>query len=289
MPKVKTLLAFFLTLLLSGCYFIPTKTTTSNLPEILKEFHNPNSKKILVAAHRAMHTKYPENSLDAYKHSIENGIDIIETDIRTTKDGKLILLHDSTIDRITNGRGNVTDYTYAELQKFDLYDRYGTGRTFKIPLVENAFKIAKDKIMLDLDLKDVSIKQLVNLVHKTNMEEQVIFFDSDFAVLDSVLLMDSTLILMPRAHSLDETNKIINRYHPEVIHIDKSFYSKEVVDIIKKSGARVWINALGKTDIEAFGGNVDKAYGELLKGGANIIQTDLPLILKTYLDKNNFR
>ncbi len=289
MKKFKVLFVVLITLLLSSCHFNPTKTATSNLPKILEKFHNPNSGKILIAAHRAMHTKYPENSLAAYQHSIDNGIDIIETDIRTTKDGKLVLLHDNSIDRTTNGKGKLKDFTFKELQNFNLKDKYGVGREFKLPLAKKAFEVAHNKIMLDLDIKDVAVKKLVNLVHKTNMGKQVLFFDSDFAVLDSVLLLDSTLIVMPRAHSLEEVKMIIARYHPKVIHIDHSFYTKEVVDLIKQSGARVWINALGKPDIQAFSGDVSSAYSPIINKGANIIQTDMPILLKVYLEKNKLR
>ena len=287
--NVKIFLSFGFILAIAACSFNPVKTNNKNLDEILLEFNNPKSAKVLIAAHRAMHTKYPENSLAAYQHSIDNGVDIIETDVRTTKDGKLVLMHDGSVDRTTNGKGRLKDFTLAELENLNLIDKFGVGGDYRIPLAEDAFNLAKGKIMLDLDIKDVAIKKLVALVHKTKVENQVLFFDSDFAVLDSVLILDSTLTIMPRAHSLKEVKEIIKRYHPHVIHIDPSFYSKEVVNLIKKSGARVWINALGKTDIKAFSGNADNAYGKLLENGANIIQTDFPVILKTYLEKNKLR
>lgn len=198
-------------------------------------------------------------------------------------------MHDGSVNRTTNGKGKLKDFTLAELKNLKLIDKFGVGGEFRIPLAEDAFNLANGKIMLDLDIKDVSVKQLVELVQKTKMGKQVLFFDSDFAVLDSVLLMDSSLIIMPRAHSLDEVKYIIERYHPHVIHIDPSFYSKEVVDLIKENGARVWINALGKTDIKAFSGNAENAYKKLLQNGANIIQTDFPVMLKTFLEKNKLR
>ncbi len=287
--SVKVLLSFGIILAITACSFYPFNSNNKTFNEILLEFNNPKSGKVLIAAHRAMHTKYPENSLAAYQHSIDNGIDIIETDVRTTKDGKLVLMHDGYLDRTTNGKGRLRDYTFAELKNFSLIDKFGMGGDYGIPLAEDAFNLAKGKIMLDIDIKDVAIKKLVALVHKTKMGNQVLFFDSDFAVLDSVLILDSTLTIMPRAHSLKEVKEIIKRYHPHVIHIDPRFYSKEVVNLIKKSGARVWINSLGKTDIKAFSGNADDAYGELLENGANIIQTDFPVMLKTYLENNKLR
>lgn len=290
MKKVTSIIAVILiALLFINCNSSGIKTNPSDLNQILLTFHNSSSEKILVVAHRAMHTKYPENSLAAFQHSIDSGVDMIETDIRTTKDGKLVLMHDGTIDRTTNGEGKLTDFTFTELQKLDLDKESDDTNNHKVPLAEDALNMAHGKIMVDLDIKDVYVKHLVDLVHRTHMEKQVLFFDSDFAVLDSVLLLDSTLMLMPRAHSLEEVKMIIKKYHPPVIHIDPSFFTEEVVSTIKASGARVWINALGFADAKALIGLVDTAFSPLVEGGANIIQTDYPLTLQEYLIDKNLR
>jgi len=287
MKKIKLFL--LISLLLISCNTTEIKTNPSDLNQILVTFHNPSSSKVLIAAHRAMHTKYPENSLAAYQHSIDSGVDIIETDIRTTKDGKLILMHDATIDRTTNGEGKVTDFTFAELQKSDLDKESDDLSIHKIPLAEDALNLARGKIMIDLDIKGVFMKDLVNLIHKTKTEKQAIFFDSELAVLDSVILLDSTLLLMPRAYSLEDVKMVIERFHPPVIHIDPRFYTEEVVSTIKASGARVWINALGFADAKALIGLVDTGYAPLTDGGANIIQTDYPLNLHEFLKDKNLR
>ncbi len=130
---------------------------------------------------------------------------------------------------------------------------------------------------------------MVDLVHKTKTEKQALFFDSELAVLDSVILLDSTMLLMPRAYSLEEVKMIIERFHPPVIHIDPSFYTEEVVSTIKASGAKIWINALGFPDAKALIGLVDTGYATLTDGGANIIQTDYPLTLHEYLIEKNLR
>ncbi len=289
MKKTTIILLIFIISVLQNCHYPSKNIVRNNVSEILLEFHDPSSKKIMITAHRAMHTKFPENSLAAFQHSIDSGVDIIETDIRTTKDGKLILMHDGSVDRTTNGEGKVKDFTFSELEKFELEKESEDSKTYRVPLAEDALNLARGKIMVDLDMKDVYVKQLVNLVRKTQTEKQVLFFDSDFAVLDSVLLLDSTLMLMPRAHSLEEVKTIIKRYHPPVIHIDPSFYTKEVVNTIKASGARIWINALGFADAKAKIGLVDTGYAPLVDGGANIIQTDYPLILHKYITERNLR
>ncbi len=279
----------FVSSLFFSCNNSEIVTSTGNLNQILAEFHNTSSQKVLIAAHRASNRKFPENSLAAIQHSIETGVDIIEIDIRTTKDGKLVLMHDGTIDRTTNSEGELKNFSYAELLKLELDKASDDTLIHRIPLAEEALKLAKGKIMIDLDIKEVYIKDLVELVHKTQTGKQALFFDSSFEILDSVLILDSTLMIMPRAHSLKDVKIIMNKYHPPVIHIDPDFYTKEVVNTIKNGGAKIWINALAFPDIKAYIGLVDFGYSPLIEGGANIIQTDLPLTLHQFLKEKKLR
>src|SRR5438552_1297682 len=76
--------------------------------------------KIIVIAHRGDHTEGPENTLAAYEKAIELGADYIETDLRTTKDGELVIMHDATVNRMTNGKGNVKDITWKEIKQLKI-------------------------------------------------------------------------------------------------------------------------------------------------------------------------
>lgn len=73
----------------------------------------------IVIAHRGRDATTPENTLAAFRHSIALGITILETDVRRTKDGELVLLHDETVDRTTNGHGRIGDLTLAQVQALD--------------------------------------------------------------------------------------------------------------------------------------------------------------------------
>jgi glycerophosphoryl diester phosphodiesterase len=270
-------------LIITGCKKQTINIKPSNLNEILQAFHDPSSGRALVAAHRAMHIKYPENSLAAIQHAIDSGIDIIEIDIRRTNDGKLILMHDGTVDRTTDTEGKVEDFTYQQIRKMTLKRSDEDTLIHMIPSLEEALRLAQDHIMVDLDIKSASIKRLVNQVHKTQTADQALFFDRDFAVLDSVLLLDSTLMVMPRAKSADEVSGILKKYKPSVLHIDDSFFTEDVVNQIMAAGCRIWINALGLPDVQATAGFVEIGYEPLVTGGANIIQTDRPLLLMQFL------
>ena len=106
-----------------------------------------SEKNIFVAAHRGFCSKYPENTMLAFKKAIEIGVDQIETDIRITKDNQLVLIHDATLDRTTNGSGKVCDYTLEELKQLDA----GNGQ--QIPTLRELFELVKDHPTMTLDLE----------------------------------------------------------------------------------------------------------------------------------------
>src|ERR1041385_990455 len=72
--------------------------------------------KFIVICHRGDHVIYPENTLAAYAEAIKNGADYVEIDLRTTKDSALVSMHDGTVNRMTNAKGNVKDMTLAEAE-----------------------------------------------------------------------------------------------------------------------------------------------------------------------------
>lgn len=86
----------------------------------MKNYWTQSSKNIFVAAHRGWSTVYPENSMLAFRKAVELGVDQIEMDIRVTKDNELVVFHDETVDRVSNGTGKVRDLTLAELKELDI-------------------------------------------------------------------------------------------------------------------------------------------------------------------------
>ena len=112
---------------------------------------------IFVAAHRGWCSKYPENTMLAFRKAVEIGVDQIETDVRVTADGELVLIHDAAVDRTTDGTGLVKDKTLKELRLLDAGVK--KGQDFKgerIPTLRELMELVKDHpfITLDLELKE---------------------------------------------------------------------------------------------------------------------------------------
>jgi glycerophosphoryl diester phosphodiesterase len=257
--------------------------------KLLAVFHDARSEYVMVAAHRAGHNGYVENSISAIQHALDIGVDIIELDVKVTKDSVVVLNHDGKIDRTTNGTGNPEEYTWEELQKFRLEMPDGTLTNERLATFEEALKMAKGKAMIDIDIKTGNLKPVVDAIKKTGTANQVFFFDNDYDALKEVLTMLPEALLMPRAYNYEMADSSLKVFTPEVIHIDESFYTPEVSDLIKAKNARIWINALGEPDDQISNGKDEEVLVVLLKNGANIIQTDEPEILIKLLEKKGLR
>lgn len=116
-----------------------------------------SEKNIFVAAHMGWCAKYPENTMPAFRAAMTLDIDQIETDIRITKDKELVLIHDATVDRTTNGSGKVCDMTLEELRKLDAgIKKSEEFRGTPIPTLRELLELVKDHptITMDFELKE---------------------------------------------------------------------------------------------------------------------------------------
>jgi glycerophosphoryl diester phosphodiesterase len=96
-----------------------------------------------------------------------------EIDPRLTKDSVIVLMHDETLERTTNGTGKLADYTWEELQKINLKDSEGTLTTSKIPRLKDLLLWSKGKTILNLDKKDVPMEMIVRLIEECDAEEYI--------------------------------------------------------------------------------------------------------------------
>jgi glycerophosphoryl diester phosphodiesterase len=147
---------------------------------------------VLVMAHRGGRGLWPENTLYAFERAAETGVDILEMDIHSTKDGSIILLHDSTVDRTTDGTGPVNDFNLADLKKMDAGYHWTTdeGQTYPyrsqnivVPTLEEVF-LAFPDFHLNIEIKQTQppiTGLLCETIRKYNMVNSVLIasFDMD--------------------------------------------------------------------------------------------------------------
>lgn len=102
-----------------------------------------DQEKTKVWAHRGASGYAPENTLDAFQKAVEMGADGIELDVQMTKDSELVVIHDETIDRVSNGKGWVKDYTYEELKKINFNKTHLEYTKEEIPTLEQVYRLIK--------------------------------------------------------------------------------------------------------------------------------------------------
>ena len=178
---------------------------------VLEKIIKKSDSNILVCAHRAYHKNSPENSLKSIQDAIEANIDIAEIDIRTTKDSVLVLMHDDYIDRTTTGKGLLKDYTYSQLQKFNLKIN-DSVTSHKIRKLSEILALVKDKIILNLDLKDIEPLSFYMLLKEYEMEHKVISFIWNKETIKELIKIDSSYAVLPLSANKSEMELNLERH-----------------------------------------------------------------------------
>lgn len=131
-----------------------------NPENIMKNYWTLSEDNIFVAAHRGFSEKYPENTIPAFQAAIDLNVDQLEIDVRVTKDDQLVIIHDATVDRTTNGTGKVCDYTLEELRRLDAGSWKGEEfKGLQIPTLIEFMDLVKDlpDMTIDFELKEYPV------------------------------------------------------------------------------------------------------------------------------------
>ena len=148
---MKKLLILFACLPLLGACTQTEPVSGNRAAAIVAEIHNPRSKNVVVASHRGDWRNYPENSIAAIESVIGMGVDIMELDLKLTKDSVLVLCHDKTIDRTTSGKGRVCDITYDSIRRCVLRTAHNQKTDLRMPTLREALEVCKDRIVVNID------------------------------------------------------------------------------------------------------------------------------------------
>jgi glycerophosphoryl diester phosphodiesterase len=138
----------------------------------------------LVVGHRGDRTNAPENTIESLARALEKGADALEFDVRATRDGVAVLMHDPTVDRTTNGRGRVREQTAAELRTLDASRGSGAwvGARCAVPTLEEVLDRFRGTPMI-LDVKELAVTEsTIQLIHKMGLQGSVVVGSDDHAV-----------------------------------------------------------------------------------------------------------
>lgn len=236
------------------------------------------SKKTLNYAHRGFKSKYPENTMLAFKKAVEVGADGIEFDVHLTKDGEIVIIHDENLERTCNAKGFVKDYTLKELQSLNAAKLFKNIECERIPTLREYFEYIKDKnIITNIELKTGIFwyqgieEKVYDMICQYDLNDKIIISSFNH---ESLLKMKSFaaelkygLLVACWLHRPEEylTNMGVDFYHPAAYCVTD--------DLVKKLHER----GIG---INVWFGSEPFEFKKLVEAGVDGIISDYPDELK---------
>lgn len=225
-----------------------------------------------IIAHRGFRAKYPENTLIAFQAALDAGVTMIELDVMHTRDSKLVVMHDKTLDRTTNGRGPVNSYFLRELKKLDAGSWFNPAFASQyVPELKEVLELVQGRALINIEIKqepddiprpsDAIEEQVVELVNQKNARDTVLISSFDRAVLERIRLLKNppALALISRDPADSSTIAICKRLKIFSWHPNHAILSQEQVNLMHSAGIRVFpYNADTPEEVERmFGMQVD--------------------------------
>lgn len=299
---------FFLILAAAAAFVSANAESLTRAEKIARHMQDPKSKYVVVTVHRGDWRNYPENSIPAIESIIRMGADIMELDLKLTKDSVLVLSHDKTLNRCTTGKGLVSDYTYDEIKKFRLKRAHGVATdSLHMPTLREALECCKDRICVNVDQGYEYYDMVLAITEELGVTDQILIKGKKpvASVAKKMASHKHNMMYMPIIDiQKPQGQKLFDEYLstgtvPMAYELCWSRMAPEVKDCIAKihaQGSKLWVNTIwgslcGYLDDDAAldCGNPALIYDQVLDLGASFIQTDRPEMLIKYLKSKGRR
>lgn len=135
----------------------------------------------IIFGHRGASISAPENTLSAFELALQQGASAVELDVMLSKDEQVMVIHDPSVDRTTNGNGRVSEMDCAQLKQLDAGTHFPKYKGERIPTLDEVFDLTQRKFLVNIELKNLHsvkdrlVEKVVDLVVKRKMEETIIF------------------------------------------------------------------------------------------------------------------
>lgn len=254
----------------------------------LRDFFKYSEDRIpFISAHRGGPREgFPENCIETFENTLRHTPAILEIDPRFTKDGEIVLMHDATLDRTTNGQGKVIDYTLAELKNLRLKDTEGNITPYQIPTLDEALQWARGKTILVIDEKDVPTATRVEKILENNAEAHAMIIaysieDIKAAYQHSPKIMMEVMVgQMANLKNLDETGVPWQNMVAFVGH--DLPVKRDIIEEVHQRGAMAIQGSSRNYDLQYMQNKISlkeltNGYLEMLNNGVDIIEADLSI------------
>ena len=182
-------------------------------------------RKMKIWAHRGASAYAPENTMPAFELAYELGADGVELDVQMTKDKKMVVIHDETIDRVSDGTGYVKDYTLEELRKFNFNKMFPAYGEVRIATLEDVYDFVKTTDMtINLELKN-------SVVEYDGLEKQVLLLAKKKRMEDRILYSSFNHYSIRLLQQLDNNVQTAFLYSDEILDVDEYAKKKGAVAI----------------------------------------------------------
>lgn len=261
--------------------------TSAPLLSIYECLRSIECKRVMVAAHRGLHIAWPENSLAAIRAAGEAGIALAEVDVRHTADNVLVLMHDDTVDRTTDGTGEVSSLTWAEIQQLQLGKSDPSNpESTQVPTFEAALQLAMETgLVLYVDQKTDRWELVQALVQKGGYYAAAMIRDSP-ATIEKMVAKDPELLVMPAIDNvllLQGVRPTIPDLH--IVELANSIANPDFVEFAHAAAIKVQQDVM-VCDLLAI---VDdySCWQEFIASGVDMLQSDFPHVLGPLVEEYN--
>ena len=239
---------------------------------------------VTVVAHRGLAAGLPENSLAAFRHAIAQGVEVIETDLRSTRDGEIVLLHDATVDRTTDGRGAIAGMTLTAVRRLDAGSHAGARFAGeRVPTLAEALALVRGsraRLLLDIkDEKGVDLARVLRLVADHGLTDRVILgfrsarWIARARALDRQVAIIAFVTRPQRAAGAVAVGASIVRLWSDWID-DGRFTDRALIAAAGESGSEVW--AMVGRKLPRRDGEWSALHARLVAAGVDGLITDRP-------------
>jgi len=281
---MKHLLLIFTLCAFIGCKQSKETTKRSEVQpsKLITLFKASNSDYPNVSVHRGGKglVNYPENAIETLRYVNDSIVAIYEVDVAQTKDGQLVLLHDTSIDRTTTGSGKVDELTYNELKQFNLVDDYGNETTFKIPLFSEVLQwCVKNNVILTVDIKrTVSQEIVINAIRMAKAEDVCVIITYDVEQAKTAYNLAPDLLLSVTARNDEEFDRLLDAEIPVenmLAFTGTRLSDASLFERLHNNDIVCLLGTLGNLDKRA-AAKGDDLYRQWKENGADIMATDRP-------------
>jgi len=186
--------------------------------------------------HRGAAALEPENTLRSIERAVEIGVDAVEVDVRLSKDRELVVIHDSTVDRTTNGSGPVSGYSLDGLRKLDA----GGGQT--IPTLQEVMELVGHKVKLVIELKEEETERMVvELIKRNNVEDNVYVISFWHELVKTVKVLESCIKTGVLLVGCPVDTCVASQASADALVMKYNFVNRHFVEMVHKDGLQVFV------------------------------------------------